>query len=215
MVRERMAIGSPDIRCQGEVSEWIEQQGRDWESKFGVKDEDDDGLGAYFALSVTAAGWHSGALVLENDRLAEKLKRACEIPDPLQARPYQAEETAYSTDGTVTADTNETQSTLLNSAISTGSDWARWFLGLPPYDAGSITQASQADATDGNTHMDQFKRGVHPMNYGASPRVGAMYKWATDSFPRLRLSDGTEMPGIVAFDEWRYPRPVWDLEFAL
>jgi SCF-associated factor 1 len=42
-----------------------------------------------------------------------------------------------------------------------------------------------------------------------------MYTWAKDHFPRLRLSDGTEMPGTVDFDEWRYPRPEWELDIAL
>lgn len=90
--RIRMALGTPGIQCQGETSEWIEQEGRDWESKFGIKSEDDDGLGAYFALSVTAGGWHSGALVLENGELAEKLRRACELPDPAAEDSDQSEQ---------------------------------------------------------------------------------------------------------------------------
>lgn len=214
MVRERMAIGSPDIQCQGEVSEWVEQQGRDWEGKFGVQDQDDDGLGAYFALSVTAAGWHSGALVLENDRLAEKLKRACEMPDATVVLPQPEKDSLPSVHSPVETDSG-TPPWLPPSAIAIGADWGRWFLGMTPYDANSMAQASQAEAAGGTSHMDQFQRGMHPINYGASPRVGVTYKWAKDHFPRLQLSDGTEMPGFVPFDEWRYPRPDWDLEFAL
>lgn len=37
-------------------------------------DADDDGLPAYFALSVAAAGWHSGALVLVNEAKAERIR---------------------------------------------------------------------------------------------------------------------------------------------
>ncbi|EME85755.1 uncharacterized protein MYCFIDRAFT_41302 [Pseudocercospora fijiensis CIRAD86] len=113
--RVRMAIGSPGITAQGEVSEWIEQEGRDWAQKYGVNSEsdDDDGLGAYFALNVTAAGWHSGALVLVNESMAE----SCH------------------------------------------------------------------------------------------------YIWSNDHFPRLKLSDGTEMPGTVPFDEWRYGRPDFQLDW--
>jgi SCF-associated factor 1 len=92
---------------QGEVSEWIEQEGRAWD-----QDSDEDGLGAYFALRVSAAGWHSGALVLVNEELANK---------------------------------------------------------EPTYD-----------------------RENRP-------------------FPRLKLSDGTEMPGEKEFDEWREGKPDFQL----
>jgi SCF-associated factor 1 len=93
---------------QGEVSEWIEQESKEWD-----KNTDDDGLGAYFALRVSAAGWHSGALVLVNEDLANK-------------------------------------------------------------------------------HQG--------------------YSLENKSFPRLRLSDGTEMPGEVDFDEWREGRPEWQID---
>ncbi|EGP90152.1 uncharacterized protein MYCGRDRAFT_69058 [Zymoseptoria tritici IPO323] len=114
--RIRMTLGSPGVAAQGEVSEWIEQEGRDWETKFGVRQsDDDDGLGAYFALSISAAGWHSGALVLVNQDMVDRLKTAT---------------------------------------------WVSLY-----------------------------------------------------HFPRLRLSDGTEMPGQVEFDEWRFGRPNWELEW--
>ncbi|KAF2272676.1 RCC1/BLIP-II [Westerdykella ornata] len=95
----------------GEVSEWIEQEARDWDRNLDIKD--DDGLGAHFALSVSAAGWHSGALVLVNQELEDK---------------------------------------------------------------------------------------------------GARYVWTDQSYPRLRLSDGREMPGTVPFHEWKYGRPEWRLD---
>ena len=81
---------------------------REWD-----RDAGDDGLGAYFALRVSAAGWHSGALMLVNDELAQK--------DP-----------PFSIEG--------------------------------------------------------------------------------KSFPRLRLSDGTEMPGTRALDTWRHGQPEWQLD---
>lgn len=107
--RERRSLFTSDRSVQGEVSEWIEQEGRFWDSDGG-----EDGLGAYFALRVSAAGWHSGALVLVNEDLANK------------------------------------QST---------------------------------------------------------------YDWEHKSFPRLKLSNGTEMPGEKEFDEWREGRPEWQLDF--
>jgi SCF-associated factor 1 len=106
--RERMELFNEQANVQGEVSEWIEQEGREWDN-----DTCDDGLGAYFALRVSAAGWHSGALVLVNEELAKK-------------------QPSYSYEG--------------------------------------------------------------------------------KSFPRLRLSDGTEMPGSVAFDVWRHGQPEWQLD---
>lgn len=102
---ERRALFKSSRNVQGEVSEWIEQESRAWD-----QEEEKDGLGAYFALGVSAAGWHSGALVLVNEELADK--------EPA-------------------------------------------------------------------TH------------------------WGKMRFPRLRLADGTEMPGEKEFDEWRNGRPEW------
>lgn len=209
--RLRMAIGTPDIRCQGEVSEWIEQEGRDWVDKFGLQEYDDDGLGPYFALSVAAAGWHSGALVLANETLAVKIKEACEVPDPATKEKAKA---SSSSSQPATNNNNEGQpssTSLLTTPISTLYDYGRWFLGLLPAETSNNPNYTgdnhaQPGATGG------FRRNTLPVNYGASPGEGRKYVWAEDHFPRLRLSDGTEMPGEVGFDEWRYGRPEWDLE---
>jgi SCF-associated factor 1 len=106
--KERIDLFRTTQDVQGEVSEWLEQESRDYDSRQTGEDE----LGAYFALRVSAAGWHSGALVLVNDELAN-------------------------------------------------SESSRSFEDL--------------------------------------------------SFPRLRLKDGTEMPGTKDFDEWREGRPDWNL----
>ncbi|KAF2627361.1 hypothetical protein BU25DRAFT_393255 [Macroventuria anomochaeta] len=106
--RQRNDLFEEEANVQGEVSEWIEQEGREWD-----KDTGEDGLGAYFALRVSAAGWHSGALVLVNEELAKK-------------------EPSYSYEG--------------------------------------------------------------------------------KSFPRLRLSDGNEMPGSGELDVWRHGQPEWQLD---
>ena len=180
--RIRLAIGVPAIQCQGEISEWVEQQGQDWEAKFGVQSQHDDGLGAYFALSVTAAGWHSGALILENAELAEKLRRACEVPDPT----FQRVVTNFETHET--GDAAEAASSVLGFAIAAAADWGRWTIGMPPYDAQSLARPSQ-DRVGETAHMAQYKLGMHPINFGAAPRVGCLYKvssspsswWARDS----------------------------------
>ena len=73
---ERMDQAFQDDEKRAEVSEWFEHRLRNWDndapapapSRDGsVKASADDGLGAYFALSVAAAGWHSGALMLVNE----------------------------------------------------------------------------------------------------------------------------------------------------
>jgi SCF-associated factor 1 len=205
--RVRMAIGSPDLAGQGEVSEWVEQQGRDWEEKYGLQDQDEDGLGAYFALSVTAAGWHSGALVLVNEELAQKISTACEIPDPAaeaEAAPIDNDE----------ADNNNV-STQPFSLLSTALDYGRWFFGVGPYSASSPSSNTRQQSNSTRPEGVETRRTPEPTDYGASPREGKLYAWAGDHFPRLRLHDGREMPGTVEFDEWRYGRPEWDLEFTL
>jgi SCF-associated factor 1 len=205
--RVRMAIGSPDLAGQGEVSEWVEQQGRDWEEKYGLQDQDEDGLGAYFALSVTAAGWHSGALVLVNEELAQKISTACEIPDPAaeaEAAPVDNDE----------ADNNNV-STQPFSLLSTALDYGRWFFGVGPYSASSPSSNTRQQSNSTRPEGVETRRTPEPTDYGASPREGKLYAWAGDHFPRLRLHDGREMPGTVEFDEWRYGRPEWDLEFTL
>ncbi|KAF2665176.1 RCC1/BLIP-II [Microthyrium microscopicum] len=62
----------------GEFSDWVEERGSDWYHCDDVDLPDDvhDDLAPYFALSVAAGGWRSGALVLVNTKLAEATTRA-------------------------------------------------------------------------------------------------------------------------------------------
>jgi len=105
--KQRRELYTNDHHVQGEVSEWVEQESRALDQGDG-----EDGLGAYFALGVSAAGWHSGALVLVNEDLASEPMHTC----------------------------------------------------------------------------------------------------TSSHFPRLKLSDGTEMPGQRCFDEWREGRPEWQFD---
>ncbi|KXT09668.1 hypothetical protein AC579_9979 [Pseudocercospora musae] len=173
--RVRMAIGSPGIAAQGEVSEWIEQEGRDWAQKYGISTEgyDDDGLGAYFALNVTAAGWHSGALVLVNESLANRLRQAVEI-----------------------ADKPSSEDSSKDDRVEASSS--------------SVAEARPRGSANATSNAGKLRPGA---DFGASPRPGYRYIWSNDHFPRLKLGDGTEMPGTVPFDEWRYGRPDFRLEW--
>jgi SCF-associated factor 1 len=60
----------------GEWSEWMEQQGTDWEKWPEVASFDTDHLGPYYGLSIAAGGWSSAALVLVNQKLVDKIAEA-------------------------------------------------------------------------------------------------------------------------------------------
>ncbi|KAF2011368.1 RCC1/BLIP-II [Aaosphaeria arxii CBS 175.79] len=69
--KERSQLLTTDVEVQAEVSEWIEQEAKHIFTPVSKAGED-DGLGAFFALNVCAAGWHSGALVLHNFKVEKK-----------------------------------------------------------------------------------------------------------------------------------------------
>lgn len=189
--KERLRLTVNDPVVQGEVSEWFEQEGRDWDSRPGILEggegEEDDGLGAYFVLNVAAAGWHSGALVLVNEGLASKVRESCIVPDPTTAIDEEQE--------------SSSSSSLPQGALASALSWltnsARWFLGLP-------TRTDEATNPPPEQQPLPF---TDPQMHGASPGRGLRYVWADDAFPRLRLKDGREMPGEVGFNEWRLGRP--------
>lgn len=191
---ERLLLSMRDHAIMGEVSEWFEQESRNWDKRPELKDADEDGLGVHFALSVSAAGWHSGALVLVNDTLAEKLHESC-----LQKND---EETLEESDDSVSEEIAESSSTPGESDVFLGpltsaSHWldriGRQFLGLPPRNSNGANPSSAR----------------HSMLASG----GAKYKWADDSWPRLRMSDGREMPGEVPFSEWRFGKPDFKMDF--
>lgn len=62
---ERKILCRTDVDAQAALSEWLEQESRARDNE----NTGEDDLGAYFALRVSAAGWHSGALVLVNEDL--------------------------------------------------------------------------------------------------------------------------------------------------
>jgi SCF-associated factor 1 len=64
----------------GELSEWVEQRGSDWEDIADIGTLNADGLGTHFALSVAAGGWSSGALLLVNEELDAQIDKLCTPP---------------------------------------------------------------------------------------------------------------------------------------
>jgi len=202
--RERMLISSRDHEMMGEVSEWFEQESRDWDKRPELKDADEDGLGAYFALSVSAAGWHSGALVLVNETLAQKLYESCVHDDTHKVaeklRDSSVGEGAEASSSSPPGKSN-TSLSLMTSVTRCLTRAGRQFLGLPPC-ADSNGNAEAIQPTDRNSERP-----------GTLTSDGLKYSWADDSWPRLRLSDGREMPGDVSFSEWRFGRPSFKLDF--
>ncbi len=176
--RERLRLVNRDPVAQAEVSEWIEQQAMDWDKRPGVPEADEDGLGAYFVLGVAAAGWHSGALVLVNDEVVARLNESCV--------------TASGTAGVARSQAMG----ILTSIAQGSSNWAR-FLGMPPTES-----AEDAPVAAGSRNI---RRPPQDLTQPLGP--GLRYIWANDDFPRLRLSNGVEMPGEIPFSEWRFGRP--------
>ena len=204
--KERLRMTVTDANVQGEISEWFEQEGKDWDKYPDLKDADEDELGAYFALSVSAAGWHSGALVLVNESLAAKVTDRCIVADPDTAELGQVKGKT-SVPGKLSSSSESSSSQSLGAITSTlrwVNSWARWFLGLPsfPDNYNGLPAARLAPR----------RLFTEPTMHGASPGKGFKYIWAEHSFPRLRLADGTEMPGQVPFSEWRFGRPDWQLD---
>ena len=218
--RERMRM-CRETSVQGEVSEWIEQEGRAWEQIYGGNDgaKDDDGLGAYFALTVTAAGWHSGALVLVNEDLAKDVAQKCRIAPP-QPPKAEREVEEQGQDETSAGENGDQQppgqrqpnSALISRALSTTIDWGRWFLGLPS-SADYTPNVGPSTRMSARRDPNNPQAFVHPNNHGAAAGDGTPYAWANDHYPRLRLADGREMPGTAEFNEWRHGRPEWDLSY--
>lgn len=336
---ERIRLCSAPL-VQAEVSEWIEKEGNAWEEKFAHPPEEakssgasttsfrtaqettDDNLSPYFALSVTAAGWHSGALVLVNESAAAQIRENCIVHEPL---PF--------SDPPPQPQPTPTQDHPQQGIIPTLLTNIAWFLGLttqpenpnpdpappifanprirfpphrpdpsrqmPPEPAQPVQQPPGPEAQEENvwdpnddpanprqggppppqpgaapvpgpTHrppgpitghgpaqritrsreeaqeriraQEEVDRGRYqgqspanqgqnqdqnqnqqppnqgqgqpqgerprraftdPVNHGAAPDKDSRWVWAYDSFPRLRLSDGREMPGEIEFAEWR------------
>lgn len=179
----RLEICSQNPSVRGQVSEWIEQQGRAWDHKPEVKQKNEDGLGAYFALSVAAAGWHSGALVLVNDDLVNAIADRVTIDDPQSAH----------------AGWGPAQRDIVGSTLSLVNQGLRSILGLPTGEENN----AQYEAIPDPESPEALIR----------PRQGKKYIWAETSFPRLMLQNNVEMPGEIPISEWLEKPPEWKPEF--
>lgn len=181
--RERLNMTSEDPVVQGEVSEWFEQEGRDWDKR--VETSDDDGLGAHFALSVSAAGWHSGALVLVNEDLEERVRQSCIVEDPDVPQPKKEEK-------------GDASGPSIFTSVSTWiANLGRGFLGLHAADQHRDTDLQDLDVAAGRRPIGM---------------PHCKYTWVDKSFPRIRLTDGTVLPGEKEIDEWPAGMPTFQLD---
>ncbi|GAM88961.1 hypothetical protein ANO11243_069950 [Dothideomycetidae sp. 11243] len=199
---------------QAEVSEWLEQEGNAWgvrfasPSKSGDSEEAEDQLLPYFALSVTAAGWHSGALVLVNQEAADRIRENCIV------RLGEQGTTSPTTSDQTATPTENAESSGITSFLSSVASNIAWFLGLQTAAASNTSNTPPAPAPGAVPTQGARPASADPVNHGAAPDPYSRYKWADDDFPRLELSDGRVMPGTAKLAQWRNGRPEWDLDFT-
>lgn len=188
-------------------ADYFEQEGRKWEDGLTAEGE----LGAYFVLKVSAAGWHSAALVLVDETKAETARQKHLVVPTARLSPPNND------------NNNEAVQPHLH-----GPAWLawlytllihsiRWFLGLTARDATAATAAAAAAAeiiqerrrrprADGSAEdrrgQDRSSVGVGADDIGSDesePQAQQQpaYTWAQDPFPRLRMADGEAMPGEI------------------
>lgn len=188
---QRMEICTSRHDVCAEVSEWVEQKLLQWEDGADNRDDgaDEDELPAYFALSVAAAGWHSGALVLVDKEKAQRIAaKYREAPSPSPPSPPQAQaespETTQPSPDTTTTTTTDTAplsdaatTSLISNTMSAVRSGVNWCLGTPP--PGLRTAGSG------------------PLRQSPTPPAATTTRWIWEGqgFPRLRLRSGEVLVG--------------------
>ena len=183
--------------------EWFEREGRNWSRGPGcqdnaMKEDSEDEIGAYFVLKISAAGWHSGALVLVDREKAAIVRKKYLLKKPVHPVPVDKSIDVQGSEGEQVAALEEQLVTLVGR-IGT---WAgglvyrmgRSFLGLTARDAAGVIGRARDQASDGS--IQGYKT----------------YVWRDQPFPRLRLPNGEEMPGEIPLTPWRGGEPVFDCE---
>lgn len=172
--REMLLSGDEGVRKA--IADYLEQEGSKWEE--GITEDGE--MGAYFALKVAAAGWHSAALVLVDEEQAEKAREKHIVkPSPKQSRDPSPAPSLQSDSSYEVIDSPGEQ---LINAVYGIYEWVwwfgRWFLGLTQRDAAREVAKKQQDSHFGESDEE--------------PEV--IYTWSENPFPRLRLPDGEMMP---------------------
>ena len=175
----------------------------------------DPDAGAFFALKITAAGWHSGALVLVDHEKAERVRRKWIVPPP---PPSPLPEPAPVADpipqprhenvGGEEAEGDEVAAPWdqLATAIRGIGNWfyekGRWFLGLKARDDTATREGERGP--EKRTEMI----GGPLIRVMDEEGRGTVYAWHGKPFPRIELPGGV-MPGDDEITPWRGGRPDW------
>ena len=186
------------------VGEWFEREGRHWSvSPHHNQPGESDGhsgedMGAYFALKVSAAGWHSGALVLVDEEKAATVKAKYvvkPVESPVEiANGEEAEAEEESDEEEEVSAPWDQLATAINSAGTWVYKLGRWFLGLTDRDVTAVTHGAE---------------GLHAPEVDESGAGEEIYTWHDQAFPRLRLLNGEMMPGEIPPTRWRGEEPVF------
>ena len=180
--REMLLSGDEGVRKT--IADYLEQEGYKWEE--GVTEDGE--TGAYFALKVAAAGWHSAALVLVDEDKAEhaREKHIVKPPPPTSRDPSPAPSLQSDSSYEVIDSPGEQ----LVNAVYGIYEWLwgffRWFLGLTQRDAARGAAKKQLNNFHGEESGDE---------------LDVIYTWNENPFPRLRLPDGEVMPGETPVTE--------------
>ena len=177
------------------VASYFEREGNKWEDGVTAAGE----IGAYFALKVSAAGWHSAALVLVDEEKAAMAERKHMINSQLPA----AASSLQKPD-----DTPERQPPEPREVAS----WLAWFsvllvhalrsfLGLTARDtAAAANTRDQSSRIERVPVVERIRRnrileGVDDAD--EEEEENGVYSWSKDPFPRLRMANGEVMPGEI------------------
>ena len=186
-MRRRNTLMTRNDGARETFANYFEREGARWEENVTSEDE----MGAYFALKVAAAGWHSAALVFVDDEKAERARRAHVVqPSPPVIPTPSPAQSMMSSDSYEVIDAPGEQ---LAKAVYDIYEWVwnigRWFLGLTARDAAREVQRDEQKRSEINGTDNSDEEGK------------VTYTWSNDPFPRLRLPDGREMPGEIPLTE--------------
>lgn len=185
--RGRMVLSGHVGACEA-MGRHFERKGARWEE--GVTKEDE--MGAYFALKVASAGWHSTALVLVDEDKAEAARNSHLARSPSPAPSLAASIPSVDSQGFAYEVIDSPGEQLMLGIQSVGQwfwDVGRWFLGLTARDAARSQQEGE-NQREGRS-LGERERDTQ----------GIVYDWSKEHFPRLRMEGGEVMPGEIEVTE--------------